>query len=64
MTKGIKMAWIIMWHDVSSYLNQSKIRKSKIDKSDLLDTIGPLESVCIGWIDWREYFNQWEHMSL
>ena len=46
MTKGIKMAWIIMWHDVSSYLNQSKIRKSKIDKSDLLDTIGPLESVC------------------
>ena len=49
MTKGIKMAWIIMWHDVSSYLNQSKIRKSKIDKSDLLDTIGPLESVCIYW---------------
>ena len=47
MTKGIKMAWIIMWHDVSSYLNQSKIRKSKIDKSDLLDTIGPLESVCL-----------------
>ena len=39
-----------MWHDVRSYLNQSKIRKSKIDKSDLLDTIGPLESVCDGRI--------------
>ena len=35
-----------MWHDVSSYLNQQKIRKSKIDKSDLLDTMGPSESLC------------------
>ena len=37
-----------MWHDVSSYLNQEKfeIRKSKVDKSDLLDTIGPFESLC------------------
>ena len=34
-----------MWHDVSSYLNQQKIRKLKIDKSDLLDTIGPSESL-------------------
>jgi hypothetical protein len=30
MTKGIKMASIIMWHDISSYLNQLKIKNHKL----------------------------------
>ena len=48
IAKGTKMAWIIMLHDVGSYLNQEnfELRKSKVDKSDLLDTIGPSESLC------------------
>ena len=39
-----------MWHDVSSSLNKQKLRKSKVDKSDLLNTFGPSESLCDGWI--------------
>ena len=34
-----------MWHDVNSYLNPKRLGKSKVDKSDLLDTIGPSESL-------------------
>ena len=41
-----------MWHDVSSYLNQKKRIKTKVDKSDLLDTIGPLESLWEGRMWW------------
>ena len=37
-----------MWHHVSSSLNKQKIRKSKVDKSDLLDTFGPSESLWEG----------------
>ena len=39
-----------MWHDVSSSLNKQKHRKSKVDKSDLLNTFGPSESLCDCWI--------------
>ena len=46
MTKGIKMAWTIASHDGSSSLNKQKLRKSTVDKSDLLDTFGPSESLC------------------
>ena len=47
MAKGIKLDLIIMWHDVISYLNQKRLRKSNADKSDLLDTIGPSESLWV-----------------